>query len=276
MAAHTIFVILINFRFLRGMKNWVLCFFLGIVTMAFTPAGEWVGGELIPYRQGEKWGYADRNRRLVLPLRYDEAGPFVDELAWVRVAGLYGYIDGSGYAVTPTHFTKASNFTRGRATVELHGETFEIDVAGKRLPASETPAPEVEYLSLGDIVRKAGKLGFRFTVGSATVPTIYDEILEDYRGLLFVRQGQQWGAINRKGKVVLPVSYESIKATAANDYIFPIVQQAGLLGYLDADGHLLVKPKYSAAEPFVGGVARVETPDGRVGYIDTNGKEYFE
>lgn len=258
------------------MKNWLLAFFLGFVSMAFTPAGEWVGGELIPFRQGEKWGYTDRNRRLVLPLRYDEAGPFVDELAWVRVAGLYGYIDGSGYAVTPTHFTKASNFTRGRATVELNGETFDIDVAGKRLPVSETPAPEVEYLSLGDIVRKAGKLGFRFTVGSTTVPPIYDEILEDYRGLLFVRQGQLWGAINRKGKLVLPVAYEAIKATPSNDFIYPIVQQSGLFGYLDAEGHLLVKPKYRAAEPFVGSVARVETPDGRVGYIDTNGKEYFE
>ncbi|ALD22321.1 hypothetical protein AM218_15270 [Hymenobacter sp. DG25A] len=258
------------------MKKWLFVALFSFGLVAFTPAGEWSSGELIPFRQGEKWGYTDRNRRLILPLRYDEAGPFVEELAWVRVAGLYGYIDGSGYAVTPTHFTKASNFTRGRATVELNGETFAIDVAGKRLPISETPAPEVEYLSLGDIVRKAGKLGFRFTVGSTTVPAIYDEILEDYRGLLFVRQGSQWGAINRKGKVVLPVIYESIKVTAANDYSYPIVQQAGLLGYLDADGHLLVKPKYRAAEPFVGGVARVETPDGRVGYIDSTGKEYFE
>ncbi|WP_303309884.1 WG repeat-containing protein [Hymenobacter sp. BT730] len=257
------------------MKNWLLIVLLGLITMAFTPAREWVSGELIPFRQGVKWGYTDRNRRLVLPLLYDEAGPFVEELAWVRVAGLYGYIDGSGYAVTPTHFTKASNFNRGRARVELHGETFDIDVAGKRLPAA-APTPEVEYLSLGDLVRKDGKLGFRFSVGSATVPPLYDEILEDYRGLLFVRQGQQWGAINRKGKLVLPVLYESIQATASNDFIFPIVLQAGLFGYLDAEGHLLVKPKYRAAEPFVGGVARVETPDGRVGYIDSNGKEYFE
>ena len=34
---------------------------------------------LVPFRQGTRWGYADHRRRLVLPARYDEAGPFVDE-----------------------------------------------------------------------------------------------------------------------------------------------------------------------------------------------------
>lgn len=269
-------MILINFHFLCGMKNWLFLVAVSLLSMAFRAGDGWVSGELIPFRQGEKWGYTDRNRRLVLPVRYDEAGPFVDELAWVRVDGLYGYIDGSGYPVTPVHFTKASNFRRGRATVELEGKTFTIDAAGKHIADGALPEPEVEYLSLGDVVRKDGKQGFRFTVGSATVPPLYDEILEDYRGLLFVRQGALWGAINTKGKLVLPVVYDAIQATSANDFIFPIVQRAGLFGYLNAEGHLLVAPKYRAAEHFVAGVARVETPDGRIGYIDTTGKEYFE
>ena len=56
------------------------------------------------------------------------------------------------------------------------------------------------------MVRTAeGKVGFRFTVGAATVPAIYDEIRDNYNGLLFVRQGTKWGVINGKGKLVQPV-----------------------------------------------------------------------
>ncbi|TGE27576.1 WG repeat-containing protein [Hymenobacter metallicola] len=231
---------------------------------------------LIPFHKGTKWGYADQNRRLVLPLQYDEAGPFVQELAWVRIGSLYGYIDGGGNPVTPMQFTKAGTFHHDRATVELEGETFQIDGSGKRVTTPSEPEPETEFLTQGDLTRQNGKVGFRFTVGQAVVPPVYDEIQENYNGLLFVRQGAKWGVVNNKGKVVLPLEYDAIKATEANNFAFAIVEQQGRFGYLAEDGKLLVPLKYSAAEPFIASVARVTTPDGRTGYIDSRGREFFD
>lgn len=248
---------------------------LALLLTATSPA-QTSSARLVPFRQGAKWGYADQHRRLVLPLRYDEAGPFVRELAWVRIGPLYGYIDGGGNPVTPVQFTKASTFSRDRATVELAGETFEIDGTGRRLTTPSEPEPETDFLAQGDLTRQNGKVGFRFTVGQAVVPSIYDEIQENYNGLLFVRQGAKWGVLNNKGKVTLPLEYDAIKATEANDFAYPVVEQQGKLGYLATDGSLLVAPKYQAAEPFVADVARVTTPDGRSGYIDTRGREYFD
>ncbi|QIX61297.1 WG repeat-containing protein [Hymenobacter sp. BT18] len=249
---------------------------LSLLALLLTAAQELVSGRLVPFRKGTKWGYADHSRRLVLPLQYEEAGPFVEEVAWVRQNGLYGYIDGGGNPITPVHFTKASTFYKGRATVELQGETFDIDATGRRLTTPPEPAPEEDYLSLGDLVRQQGKVGFRFTVGSAVVPAEYDEIREDYRQLLFVRQGNKWGVLNRKGKLTLPLQLDTIVATPQNDFRFPIARQQGRYGYLNAEGRWLVAPKYRLAEPFIGDVARVETPDGRTGYIDSSGKEFFE
>ena len=229
---------------------------------------------LVPFRKGTKWGYADRTRRLVLPLQYDEAGPFVGEIAWVRQGPLFGYIDGGGNPVTPVQYASAGSFRAGRATVELNGETFDIDISGHRLTEPAAPAPEEEPLEQGDLVRKNGKVGFRFTVGSASVPAEYDEIRENYNGLLLVRQGTKWGVINGKGKLVQPLTYDAVRTEG--NLVLPLVQRNGLWGYLDEDGNTLTELRYRQADPFQGDVARVVLPNGQAGYIDANGQEFFE
>ncbi|MDF7814295.1 WG repeat-containing protein [Hymenobacter sp. YC55] len=234
--------------------------------------------QLVPFRRGNRWGYADHTRHLVLPLAYDEAGPFVSGVALVRQGALFGYIDGGGNPVTPMQFTHASNFNQGRAHVELNGETFDIDLNGQRLSTPTDPEPETDYLEQGDIMRRQGKVGFRFTAGSSTVvPAEYDEIQDlHHDGLLVVRQGTKWGVLNAKGKLILPLEYDAIRATATNGFAYPIVEQAGRFGYVDNEGKLMTKVKYAAAEPFIEEVARVTTPEGKTGYIDSRGKEYFE
>jgi hypothetical protein len=231
---------------------------------------------LVPFRRGSLWGYADQRRHLVLPLRYDDAGPFIDDIAWVRRGANFGYIIPDGTSLTPLHFTRAENFYHGRATVELNGETFQLDRTGNRLTAPPDSATETDFMEQGDLVRRNGKVGFRFSVGHAVVPAEYDEIRDSYNGLLFVRRGAKWGVINQKGQLTLPLEYDAIRATPANGYAFPIVEQAGRFGYLDAAGKLLVKPQYREAQPFVAGTARVLTEGGQAGYIDIRGREFFE
>ncbi|GAA4391619.1 WG repeat-containing protein [Hymenobacter koreensis] len=234
--------------------------------------------QLVPYRQGTKWGYADRRGQLVLPLSYDEAGPFVERAAWVRQGQLYGYIDGGGHPLTPVQYERAGNFANGRATVQLGGETFDIDRNGLRLIEPASRAPEEDFLAQGDAVRQGGKVGFRFSMGSnKVVPALYDELRDLYHdGLLLVRQGTKWGVLNAEGQPTLRPEYDAIRATDANGYVYPVVEQRGRFGYLSHTGTLLTPIKYTAAEPFVAGVARVTTPDGLVGYIDETGREYFD
>lgn len=257
------------------MKCLPFLFLLMFLSSAQLLWAQTAASRLVPFRQGTRWGYADHSRRLVLPLRYDEAGPFVRELAWIRIGSLYGYIDGGGNPVTPVQYTQASNFRAdGRATVELNGETFDIGPSGHRLTEPASSSPDEDPLEHGDVVRQGGKVGFRFTVGAAAVPPIYDEIRENYNGLLFVRQGAKWGVIDGKGHLVQPVQLDGIRLTG--NLLLPVVQQGPLYGYLDEAGRSLTEIRYSQAEPFMSGVARVVTPTGQTGYIDTNGVEFWD
>ncbi|QHJ08170.1 WG repeat-containing protein [Hymenobacter busanensis] len=254
---------------------------LVVLLLMAWPAGlraQATAARLVPYRKGALWGYATAPGQLVLPLRYDEAGPFAEGVAWVRQGPLYGYIDGGGHPLTPVQYERAGTFARGRATVQLAGETFDIDRNGLRLTGPTPAPPEEDFLAQGDPVRQGGKVGFRFSVGSnAVVPAQFDELHDLYHdGLLLVRQGPRWGVLNAEGRLTLPLEYDAIRATEANGFALPVVEQRGRFGYLSPAGTLLTPLKYKAAEPFVAGVARVLTPDGLPGYIDEAGREYFE
>jgi hypothetical protein len=277
-AALRTFAAMSGFRFISSSwrKLTVLIFTLGVLLSE--AQAQTAGPALIPFRHGRRWGYADSTRHLVLPLAYDDAGPFVEGVAWVRQGGLYGYINNTGRALTPMQYSRAGNFGHGRAAVELRGEAFAIGPNGQRLSVLPEPEPETDYLEQGDLVRRQGKVGFRFTAGSATiVPAEYDEIRDlHHDGLLLVRQGTKWGVLNGEGTLTLPLAYDTIRATAANGFAYPVVEQAGRFGYLAPNGKLLTSLKYTAAEPFVAEVARVTTPDGKTGYLDTHGQEFWK
>ena len=47
---------------------------------------------LIPYRKQDKWGYCNNDKIIVIECIYDEAEPFKEGFAIVRIANKYGFI----------------------------------------------------------------------------------------------------------------------------------------------------------------------------------------
>jgi hypothetical protein len=71
--------------------------------------------DLIPYRKGSLWGYADSTGKIVIEPQFDEAGFFVDELTPVSMHGLVFYINKTGKifpAPTPENVDLLKSFDR--------------------------------------------------------------------------------------------------------------------------------------------------------------------
>jgi hypothetical protein len=73
--------------------------------------------ELIPYRKGDKWGFCDRNKKIIIACIYDWVDFFYDGYALVEFDGKYNYIDNSNEPLFDLPLDVAQRFSEGLAFV---------------------------------------------------------------------------------------------------------------------------------------------------------------
>ncbi|TWV97470.1 WG repeat-containing protein [Chitinophaga pinensis] len=83
-------------------------------------------------KDGIKFGYVNKKKKIVITPRFFAAYNFREGLAAVREAGLYGYINTRGHYVIPPRFTQALPFREGLARVYENHEIFYIDKTGRK------------------------------------------------------------------------------------------------------------------------------------------------
>src|SRR5215471_18806635 len=78
----------------------------------FTKAQRAFRGGLAAVKKNGKWGYLDRDGRVVIPFAFDDAGQFAGGLAPAKLGSKTGFIDTSGkfsfylpYSYAPGFFT---------------------------------------------------------------------------------------------------------------------------------------------------------------------------
>ena len=87
---------------------------------------------LIPYRKGDKWGFCNRDRKMVIPTVYDSVYLFSEGLAPVHLNSKCGYIDTKGNMVIPAVYDDGGLFTDGLAFVVLDGKCGFVDTKDTR------------------------------------------------------------------------------------------------------------------------------------------------
>ena len=69
---------------------------------------------------GAKWGYMDRQGKIVIAPQFDDAGDFFGGRAKVRKQEKWGYIDASGRLAIDFQFDNAEDFKEGLAAVQVN------------------------------------------------------------------------------------------------------------------------------------------------------------
>lgn len=188
--------------------------------------------------QNEKYGIVDRAGQFVVTPCFDYAWNFSEGLARVRVGEKIGFIDSSGkIAIEPT-FDGAWEFAEGLAPVQIEGNWGFITKDGK---FSIEPA----FYS-----------AFSFSDGTAEV--------EDWES------GGPY-RIDRSGaKVTNTVGQESPISERGSQ--LERAYRAGLWGFENESGNLIIPAVFHSAGEFSNGLARVANEEGRWGYINSAGE----
>jgi hypothetical protein len=191
--------------------------------------------DLIPFRKGKKWGFCDRNKKIIIPVKYDTVSFF-----------------SNGFS-----YQGASSDTL--ALVKQRGKEFWINTSGKEIAytAKERDGERLEETRIGYYERSVfmdpatGKKGFIIVSSNDTVlPARYEDV--DYESspnyYVTVKENGKWGVIKAKTQqwLILP-AYDKISRhfeTADDTSEIYIVQKGSVRGLFINDT-LLLPVKYT-------------------------------
>lgn len=243
---------------------------------------------LIPYREGDKWGFCDKNKNLIIDTKYKWVHSFSEDFAAVQLKDKYGFIDKTGRVVIPFKYAYISGFTEGFAEVKTEwgdaGYSF-IDKTGKEITSRKYHS--VKSFSEGlAIVIIDDKYGFIDKTGSEIVSPKYRNIKNFSEGLAAIRSNN-WGIgliekiglidkidgyyrfIDKTGKSVFPLKYDFASSFSEG---LAFVKLKDKSSFIDKTGKETISLKYDWAYPFSEGLARVEL-NKKHGFINKKGRE---
>lgn len=241
---------------------------------------------LIPYRKGELWGYCDTTKKIIIPLQYDRAFPFVNGKALVITTKKDSLlqIDSTGRVVSvlPYH----ANDYVGNGLMRISSTDWSkmgvIDVGGNVVVRAKYSSVEILGTDSFEVVLP-GKKGAINSKGEVIRAFVREENSDDEMPApIIMPEGNcdtpcLWGR------------YSEQMAVAAHK---------GKFGYANAERKIAVPCKYSMADTFLHGLGRVtfdkpgQNPEPGYkddkgvyhataiimedGYVDRLGNEYWE
>ncbi len=238
---------------------------------------------LIPYRQGDLWGYASPDKRIVIKPAYAEAHWFVAGYAVVKKGSMYGYINAAGNVVIPFKFFSAKPFRYGYydkagthtadgktvqnqdtvlfagATLKLNGSESCIDTKGRVI----TKCPAINENNAPDINRPT-TVTTEASYSTIQKSDVFDKIVGDYKMLgnedsyYIAMKNNNYGVFNNKFDVIVPFEYAAIKSINISGIVYLVVEKNGMKGVLFGNG-----------SPYVA------VDNNNIVHVNVNGKNYF-
>ena len=122
------------------------------------------------------------------------------------------------------------------------------------------------------MVKKNEKYGIIDTLKNILIPTDYDRLDYEGKGLFKAKKGDKFGLINLKNEQLTPFQYDEILSLNKG---FIKVKKQGYFGFINEKGQEVIPCIYNKTESqFTNRLMKV-TRDEKTFYIDDKGTEYF-
>ena len=229
-----------------------------LLILAIISISQSVGGQtLIPFRDGNNWGYSDEKGNIIIEPEYEETNFFFSNIVAIKKHGKYGFINRQGILLTDFEFEKAGYWRYGLLYSNKDGKTtcYKGNLEKTEClygcgTTSSFKNPQFRTY------KKEGKIGtYTFDIskdslGKAIIridslPATWDGFRENYKGLAAVKKGNKWGLINEENKTVIGFEYDMIEVDNAEKAIYCFrISNNDKFGFIDENGKLIIEPKY--------------------------------
>jgi WG containing repeat len=187
----------------------------------------------------------------------------------------WGFIDEQGQQVIPFQYDYVSDFHQNSATVYKNNKWGLIDDNNHLLLA--TKFETMNFLPNSDqnlyqITRTAQKMGAIDTLGKLIVPITYEQVRAK-NGFLAVQKQHLWGFINEKGQKICEEQFNNVRDFHENR---AAVFERSRWGFIDQNGQLVIKANFANVGDFSQNLAWVRLKNNQMGYIDNTGQIIFQ
>jgi WG containing repeat len=265
--------------------NLILIFLISSAISVFAQDAD---SSLIPYRQGDLWGYSGPYKNIVIKPEYEETDFFYEGFAIVKKGNKYGYINKEGKVVIPIKFFVAKPFRFGYtekpgnvkpasgnlnaqkevlfagASLQANGYEICIDTKGITMPKCPAISDKTE----------SGENKLITTTAVSNYSTIqkselYDKITGDYKIIAgadetyyIATRNNNYGVFNNKFEVIVPFEYTMIEKVNIGAMVYLKAEKAGLKGILFGTGSPYLAVENSRLQ-------HIQTKDGNNYFIFT-------
>ena len=187
--------------------------------------------------------YVDKAGKTVLTLTgFTWAGSFSEGLAPVVKDGKYGYVDKDGRVVIAPTYDTASDFTDGKAVVQLNDKYGVVDTEGRSVIAPQFDGMTPDG-TRGYVVEVADRYGYCDPEGRLTVNPQFDWLSPAGDGeLMLACQNELYGYVDREGQWVINPQYPSAQPFSQGQAIASAAN--GTMGLIDKTGAWGVAPQF--------------------------------
>lgn len=154
-------------------------------------------------------GYIDRNGKLVIDYKFDDAGQFTEGLAYVGSLGKYGFIDTTGTVRIPFFFDYVYPFSEGRSVVG-------------RLDSSNS------------II-----WGMADVIGNRVVDFTLQDLRDLHEGLAAFKKNDKWGFMDRNGKTIIEARFDYAESFR-NGIAWASIHKENKYGFINQKGEFVI------------------------------------
>ncbi len=230
-------------------KKLILIYFIAITLPVFAQQADL---SLIPFRQGNVWGYADADKKIIIKPIYDQANFFYEGYASVKKGEKFGYINKSGKVLIPFNYFIAKPFRYGYFDNPARHKTDTVLFAGASvrkdgyeicINTKGTTMPRCPAINENTVIDNfAENTSVKTYSNIKANGNLYDKIVDDYNVIngddnyYIAVKNNLYGVFNNKFSIVIPFEYSSLKKLTISNVDYLLAEKKGKQGVLKGNG----------------------------------------